>query len=311
MQPRQLVWDDLDKKKYYFWGTTLFLGIRVFIYPTNLIATRLQVQQRKDVYRGLYDAFFKVFKSEGIAGFYRGFHIYAMKVVFGQVYITTYEYTKHKCQDMNLAMQGLVAGSVASIAGQSLSVPADIVTQRLQIEGMKRNHIDGNILTGTNKRAQESVVTVCRKIIKYDGMSGFYRGFFISLVSNVPNSAIWWASYNLFLRNVGQHFEADSIGTHKLHVQAFCGMLSGVVSALATNPFEVVRTRIQVGRSRSLIGVTKKLWADEGYAMLLKGLTARTVSMSTSSFLNILGYETVKRISYNNREIEHPMSGKF
>ena len=57
---RQIVWDDLDKKKYYFWGCTVFLGIRVFVYPTNLIKTRLQVQRGTDVYRGSWDAFLKV-----------------------------------------------------------------------------------------------------------------------------------------------------------------------------------------------------------------------------------------------------------
>ena len=47
----------------------------------------------------------QVFKSEGILGFYRGFPVFAMGVLFGQAYITTYEYTKHKCSDMNLIMQ--------------------------------------------------------------------------------------------------------------------------------------------------------------------------------------------------------------
>ena len=48
------------------------------------------------------------------------------------------------------------------------------------------------------------------------------------------------------LREVGQYFEADSLGTHKMPVQAACGVLSGAVSALATNPLDVIRTRIQV-----------------------------------------------------------------
>lgn len=227
--------------------------------------------------------------------------MYALKIIFGQIYITTYEYSKHKCQGMNIMLQGLVAGAAASIAGQSLSVPTDIITQRLQIEGMKRNKGKVDLTSGTTKRPPQSVYSVCRNIVKHDGLSGFYRGFFISLVSNVPNSAIWWASYNVFLSNVGKHFECDKFGTHKLHVQAFCGVLSGLVSAVSTNPLEVVRTRIQVGGSRSLVLVTKKLWQEERHALLYKGLTARSLSLSTASCLNILGYEMVKRLSYNYR----------
>ena len=58
--PRQIVWDDLDKRKYYFWGCTVFLGIRTCVYPTNLVKTRLQVQKGTAVYRGSFDAFVKV-----------------------------------------------------------------------------------------------------------------------------------------------------------------------------------------------------------------------------------------------------------
>ena len=48
------------------------------------------------------------------------------------------------------------------------------------------------------------------------------------------------------LREVGQYFKPDSLGTHTMPVQATCGVLSGAVSALATNPLDVMRTRIQV-----------------------------------------------------------------
>jgi len=301
---RQIVWDDLDKKRYYFWGCTVFLGIRVCVYPANLVKTRLQVQRGTDVYRGSFDAFLKVFKSEGILGFYRGFPVFALGVLFGQAYITTYEYTKHHCSDMNLIMQGLLPGCIASVAGQSLSVPADVVTQRLQIQGMKRREDPSKVdlHTATEKtNTRGSLRAICRKIIKHDGISGFYRGYFISLMSNVPTSGIWWASYNVLLQEIGKYFEPDSLGTHTLPVQATSGVLSGAVSALATNPLDVMRTRIQVGGSRSLIQVTKKLWSEEGSSMFTKGLTARALSMSTSSFLIVLGYETVKRLSHKNR----------
>jgi len=281
----------------------VFLGIRVCVYPTNLIKTRLQVQKGTQVYKGSYDAFIKVLRSEGILGFYRGFPVFALGVLFGQAYITTYEYTKHKCSHMNLVMQGLLPGCIASVAGQTLSVPADVITQRLQIQGMKAQDpkkVDLQSAT-VKKNTRGSLKAVCRKIMKYDGMSGFYRGYFISLMSNVPTSGIWWATYNVLLREIGQHFEADSLGTHKMPVQAACGVLSGAVSAFATNPLDVMRTRIQTGGSRSLVKVTKKLWSEEGASMFTKGLTARALSMSTSSFLIILGYETVKRLSYKHR----------
>lgn len=298
--PRQIVWTDLDKSKYYFWGCTVFLGIRLCVYPTNLIKTRLQVQRGTSVYRGSFDAFIKVFKSEGILGFYRGFPIFALGVFFGQVYITTYEYAKHRCNHLNVVMQGLLPGAVASVAGQTLSVPADVVTQRLQILGMLRQkEMPSSKYGGTvaTKSADHTLLGICRKIMVKDGLSGFYRGYLVSLMSNVPTSGIWWATYNCLLSHSGRYVASDTQGHHRMPVQAVSGVMSGIISAVATNPLDIIRTRIQVGGSRSVVYVTRKLWAEDGMGLFVKGLSARALSMSTSSFLIILGYETVKRLS--------------
>ena len=44
--PAQIDWSELDKKRYYFFGPTLFLCVRAAIYPSNLVKTRLQVRIR-------------------------------------------------------------------------------------------------------------------------------------------------------------------------------------------------------------------------------------------------------------------------
>ena len=36
-------WDELDKKKYFFFTPTLFLLSRAVVYPSNLVKTILQV----------------------------------------------------------------------------------------------------------------------------------------------------------------------------------------------------------------------------------------------------------------------------
>ena len=57
-----------------------------------------------------------------------------------------------------------------------------------------------DLQTATRKKnTRGSLKAVCGKIMKHDGLSGFYRGYFISLMSNVPTSGIWWASYNVLV----------------------------------------------------------------------------------------------------------------
>ena len=66
-------------------------------------------------------------------------------------------------------------------------------------QGMRQSPPGKVDLLGTKKKAKGSLQGICRNIMKHDGISGFYRGYFISLMSNVPTSGIWWASYNVLV----------------------------------------------------------------------------------------------------------------
>lgn len=57
------------------------------------------------------------------------------------------------------------------------------VSQRLMVQGYA-GHTSYN-----------GGVDVARKILKSDGIRGFYRGFGLSVMTYSPSSAVWWASY--------------------------------------------------------------------------------------------------------------------
>ena len=73
------------------------------------------------------------------------------------------------------------------------------------------------------KSADHSLLGICRKIMVKDGLSGFYRGYLVSLMSNVPTSGIWWATYNCLVSYIAHvfcvHVHAIQIIHHKwLHM---------------------------------------------------------------------------------------------
>ena len=109
------------------------------------------------------------------------------------------------------------------------------------------------------------------------GLRGFFRGYLASIITFCPNSAIWWLVYSgtrrlqtsLFVpqylscspvfcrglrfrcaictkpRATGEH-EVIIYNSLMLFIQAVSGFFAGAVSAVATNPLDVVRTRLQV-----------------------------------------------------------------
>ncbi|XP_060676560.1 solute carrier family 25 member 44-like isoform X2 [Hemiscyllium ocellatum] len=190
-------WQDLDKGKFYALGLVMTMAIRVSVYPFTLIRTRLQVQRGASLYAGTFDAFAKILRAEGVPGLYRGFLVNSLTLASGQCYVTTYELTRQyaaRHTDSN-AVKSVMAGGAASLVAQSLTVPIDVLSQHLMVQGQALGRFRDAAPTGRGMgRAKEVVV----QILRLDGARGFYRGYAASLLTYIPNSALWWPFYHLY-----------------------------------------------------------------------------------------------------------------
>ena len=99
--------------------------------------------------------------------------------------------------------------------------------------------------------SRQKMPRVIRDIWHQQGIRGFYRGYFVSLATHMPSSAIWWGFYGALcprIYNAGRrHVQTDTPpeASSKLLVlsQALAGGISGVITATLTNPMDIVRTR--------------------------------------------------------------------
>ena len=193
---QMIEWQDLDKRRYYIIGPSLFMFVRGFIYPFNLIKTRLFMQQQTTIYSGTFDAFRTVLRHEGIRGLYRGFAVSTLGLISGQMYISTYEIVRSSLKGYSTEMKGLVAGASATLVGQTVTVPIDIVSQHMMMEGQvwsgaKRpsSHIvvkDADYIIPRRQRLRGSL-SVARDIVRKEGLGGLYRGYHMSLLTYAPN----------------------------------------------------------------------------------------------------------------------------
>ncbi|MEQ2245185.1 hypothetical protein ILYODFUR_024992 [Ilyodon furcidens] len=302
-------WEDLDKRKFYSLGVFMTLTTRATVYPASLIRTRLQVQKGKALYSGTFDAFFKILRTEGVRGLYRGFMVNTFNLVSGQAYITTYElvrkYVSH--YSPSNTVKSVVAGGAASLVAQTITVPIDVVSQHLMMQGqgehLTRFKVKPKMMLTTAKRkpsfGQTRDITV--QIFAADGFRGFYRGYVASLLTYIPNSAVWWPFYHYYAEKLS--LLAPS-GCPHLIVQAVAGPMAAATASTITNPMDVVRARVQVEGRSSVTETFKQLLAEEGIWMMTKGLSARIISSTPTSVLIVVGYETLKRLSLRSELIE-------
>ncbi|XP_048828732.1 solute carrier family 25 member 44a [Brienomyrus brachyistius] len=295
-------WEDLDKKKFYSFGVFMTMTIRATVYPATLIRTRLQVQKGKSLYNGTFDAFFKILRTEGVRGLYRGFMVNTFTLISGQAYITTYELVRKyvSSYSTNNTLKSLVAGGSASLVAQSITVPIDVVSQQLMMQGQGAHLTRFRVKPKMAMAARKDRVTfgqtrdIIVQIFAADGFRGFYRGYVASLLTYIPNSAVWWPFYHFYAEQLSKL--APSECPH-LVLQAMAGPLAAATASTVTNPMDVVRARVQVEGRTSVIETFKQLLAEEGLLGMTKGLSARIISSTPTAIVMVVGYETLKKLS--------------
>ncbi|XP_024039262.1 solute carrier family 25 member 44-like [Citrus clementina] len=146
------------------------------------------------------------------------------------------------------AVASAVGGLSAAMAAQLVWTPVDVLTQRLMVA----NGADARYVNG---------VDMFRKIVRNDGVRGLYMGSGISILTNAPSNAVWWASYSVaqrlvwggvgcFLRRKYGDREGDMmmIRPDSKTVMAFQGVsaaMAGGLLALITMPLDTIKTNFK------------------------------------------------------------------
>ena len=87
----------------------------------------------------MFDAYRKIYVSEGIGGLYKGFWVSTFQIVSGVGYVSTYEGVRHLLKTNSIIdnnnIRALIAGGCASTVGQTFLVPFDVISQHLMVLG--------------------------------------------------------------------------------------------------------------------------------------------------------------------------------
>lgn len=272
-EPQQVT----DLVRFNAYNSAFIVTQQGIVYPFELIKTRVQIAPAhggselaamRTVARG-------VIADRGVVrGLYHGFPWLAGPLLMCEaVYYTLYIVIKKAMHDFSgrhVAPQHretadfvipFAAGGLAEAGATIVSVPTDILTQRLQI--LPRNHAG-------------SAPAVLRSVVKEQGLSGLYRGTTVTIASCVPFSAVWFCTYEALKgavarldrenKNAADALVAragrGSAGTespwreHLVH--ASCGTVAAIVSVVLTNPIDVVKTRMQTHGAPSYLSVSQQ-----------------------------------------------------
>jgi len=191
--------------------------------------------------------------------------------------------------------KNLIMGGTAGIIGACSTFPLDMVKTRMQ----NQRTVPGEA------KMYNSVVDCFKKIIAREGVRGLYRGLPAQLVGITPEKAI-----KLTINDYVRFASTDkTTGKIKLQYEVLAGCLAGFSQVVATNPYEIVKVRLQTQALES--GVAKKsglnIVKELGFRGLFKGSAATLLRDVPFSALYFSLYGNLKAIQLE-RQNGKPLS---
>jgi len=191
------------------------------------------------------------------------------------------------------ALSGISGGIVAT----ALWHPLDLLRTRLSAQGFwEAGHV-GERYTG--------LIDAISKILRQEGFKGIYRGVSAAMVGSGISWGVYLSTYHALRPQLG----GSALGNFS------AGVLAGIVQTITTNPFWLIKTRMQLQqdtveyktnaplRYRSMVDGLRTVWRTEGIAGLYRGITPGLVMTPHGGF-QFAVIEECKRIVRQRRGLE-------
>ncbi|CCG81564.1 Solute carrier family 25 member 38 homolog [Taphrina deformans PYCC 5710] len=170
-----------------------------------------------------------------------------------------------------------------------------------------------NLITGATARATvgfvmmpitiiKSMFHAARMIYAAHGLKGFFYGFGATAVRDAPYAGLYVYVYELSKAQLSSFFVVDKRGDRRdpslwttLAINFSSGLTAGFGATLLTNPFDVMRTRMQLRPHLypNFWTAARRLYAQEGARSFLDGVGLRIARKSISSAFTWSLYEFV------------------
>lgn len=286
----------------------------VILQPLDLLKTRVQ----QSGHRSLTSYLREVAASPSkVRTLWRGTVPSALRTGFGSaLYFTTLNAIRTRVARSNISKSTqltssslpTLSNSANLLAGAAARTFAGLVLMPLTVIKVRYE---------SNLYAYRSIAGASRDIFATGGLRGFFAGFGATAVRDAPYAGMYVLFYEMLKRRLSAAVTAGappgSTATALTTSQATTvnfssGCLSAALCSAISNPFDAVKTRIQLqpDKYRNMYQACRKMLAEDGMRSLFDGLGLRMSRKALSSALAWTVYEELMRRAertFNNTNV--------
>ena len=228
---------------HYIYGGGSAMTAEVITFPIDTAKTRLQLQGQDTEerwarlrYRGMGHCVLTIIREEGPAALYRGLtSALVRQAVYGTLKFGLYYSAKEALPAPATKQAGcalnLVCAVWAGCVSSALATPTDVIKVRMQ--------------SNTTQGLERGLLNVGRDIVTREGVRGLWRGVFPTAQRAALVAGVQLPVYDFIKAEI---ISSDSLQSHGVLVHTISSMIAGFSAAMASNPCDVVRTRMMAQR---------------------------------------------------------------
>ena len=294
---------------HFFAGLTSGVSSAVLLQPADLLKTRVQQSRSHSlvpVLRSILSG------PRPIASLWRGTVPSALRTGFGSaLYFTSLSSLRQIIANNNARVAG--DGGRAVSAGKSSSVLPKLSNTQNLMTGATARVFAGFVLmpvTVIKVRYEsdlynyKSIAAASRSIYAQEGLKGFFSGLGATAVRDAPYAGLYVLFYEACKTRLNKVASAETVtavsgsdgwssSASSATINASSGVLAAGLATAITNPFDAVKTRLQLMPQKygNTLRATSLMLKEDGFKAFFDGLALRMGRKAISSALAWTVYE--------------------
>lgn len=248
------------------------------------ILQQIQGYHNETHYSKFYTGAMKIYKANGIKGFYKGnsanvikaIPTYAIKLPLNDFYIKhIFKKDKKKMTFKNLLEAGIFSGFIQTTLTYPLDLLRTIATQDKQMD------------------PNSSLLRASKTIFKENGIRGFYSGYGASILTTPIYVGLQLSLY--------QQLKNHNQDTLNPIINSFVsGSFAGVSSQLIMYPSDTIKKHLQINNSQKkyngIYDCIIQLYKKNGFSSFYKGIRLNIVKSIPEIAIKFATYDYIKNI---------------